>query len=433
MTDPTSPRIRENVWHAAPRAETAVARLGLPAEPGTVRLADQVVSIAAIKQHPDRYASLFARARAEVGHAVCLCRADEVVRLVIRCRAERYHLATWPAGGHQHAPGCSWYRSPASMSGSAAYSDAIRTTEDGTSIRLSIPLSIKGASTPAEAPLPARAAVDPGGTARRSVGMLAMLHWLWEVAQLNVWHPQGPQRTWEGCRAQLAEHTRDCLINKLPLEQTMWIVPPFSRDRADAVYTDWERYLGRLGGAGGVRRRGLVLGEIRDVEPTKYGMSIRLAHHRKPLYATTQLMERARRSFPAAFSQQAGQPGRRQVVLCLIERSPRGHAAVVQLAAMLTTSTYIPADSSYEVEMADALAAAGRAFVKPLHFDGGDVFPDFVLVDEEPETYVEVWGVRGRELYEVRKRAKQAIYRESGRPLIEWSVGDPMPPLGRCQ
>lgn len=49
---------------------------------GQVRLADHVVAAAALKQHPDRYISLFSRARSEVGHAICLCRTDQVVRLV---------------------------------------------------------------------------------------------------------------------------------------------------------------------------------------------------------------------------------------------------------------------------------------------------------------------------------------------------------------
>lgn len=53
---------------------------------GQVRLADRVVAVATLKQHPDRYTSLFSRARSEVGHAVCLCRTGQVVRLVIRCR-----------------------------------------------------------------------------------------------------------------------------------------------------------------------------------------------------------------------------------------------------------------------------------------------------------------------------------------------------------
>jgi hypothetical protein len=164
---------------------------------------------------------------------------------------------------------------------------------------------------------------------------------------------------------------------------------------------------------------------------TNYGVRIRLIHQLAPLYASTQLMDRARRSYPSAFSDRAGQSDRRQVVLCLIERSRHGYPTVIDVAAMLTTASHLPADSSHEAEMADALAAAGRAFVKPLHYDGTEVFPDFVLVDVDPETYVEVWGVRGRESYEARKRAKQSFYREAGRALLEWDVRDPLPRLTR--
>lgn len=56
--------------------------------------------------------------------------------------------------------------------------------------------------------------------------------------------------------------------------------------------------------------------------------------------------------------------------------------------------------------------------------------PDFVLVDGDPETYVDVWGVRGRESYEARKPAKQSFYRESGRTLLEWGARTPSPELG---
>ncbi|MFI6029443.1 DUF1173 family protein [Amycolatopsis magusensis] len=385
-----------------------------------------------MRQHPERYATLFGRARSEVGHAVCLCRTDQVVRLVIRCRAERYHLANWPAGGQQHAPGCPWYRSPSLMSGRSAYDEAITSGNEGISIRLSTPLTVRGATAaPADVPAAPAAAAGSVSTARRSMGLLALLHFLWESAQLNVWHPREGRRSWRGCRALLDEQARDCRVNRLDLADALWVVPAFQREQAEQINAAWERYVGRLTNSRRVRRRGLVLGELRAVEPTDYGVRIRLAQQRAPLFASAQLMDRARRSYPSAFSEQATQAGRRQVVLCLVERSRRGYPTVVDLAAMLTTGSYLPADSSHEAKMADALTAAERAFHKPLHYDGTEVFPDFVLVDVDPETYIEVWGVRGRESYEARKRAKQAFYRESGRTLLEWDVRDPLPALTR--
>ena len=97
---------------------------------------------------------------------------------------------------------------------------------------------------------------------------------------------------------------------------------------------------------------------------------------------------------------------------------------------MLTNASYIPADSSYEIAMTDALQDAGRAFVKPLTYDAGHdaVFPDFVLTDE-PRSYVEVWGLPGRRGYEHRKAAKKAFYRRHATRLLEWTVTEPIPNL----
>ncbi|MEG9518104.1 DUF1173 domain-containing protein [Saccharopolyspora indica] len=398
-----------------------------------MRLADQVVAVAALKKNPDRYTRLFGRARSEFGHAVCLCRDDQVVRLVIRCREGRYHLANWPSSGHQHAPGCHWFRSPAEVSGRSTYSAAIVAGKEGTSIRLSEELTVTGVSAdPAPKPVTAGAGRSSSvSTGRRSVGLLALLHWLWESAQLNVWHPHGGRRNWRACRGLLAEQARDCTVNRRPLASALWIVPAFDRERADELNAAWERFLGRLTSTGRTHRRGLVLGEVRAVEPTEFGVRVKLAHQRSALFGTQQLMDRVQRSYPAVFSSQAERSGRRQVVLCLVSRSRKGYPMIEDMAAMLTNDAYVPCDSSHEAEMADALVAARRAFLKPLHYDGGAVFPDFVLVDSEPETFVEVWGVQGRATYEARKRAKQAAYRESGKKLLEWDVRGPLPDVTR--
>lgn len=423
--------MKPHVSRAASAIKSAVdTRSEEPRSRGRVRLADQIVIATAMKRHPNRYTSLFERARREVGHAVCLCRDDKVVRLVIRCRSGRYHLANWPAEGQQHVPGCPWYRSHSSISGRSAYNEAITTNEDGTSIRLSVPLTVRGASaSPSATPAEPRAGK---GTSRRALGPLALLHFLWESAQLNIWHPDEIRRPWRTCQALLDEQVRDCQINKLSLTDTLWIVPAFLPANADRVNAEWERYLARLTSTGRIRRRGLVLGELKQITPTSYGVRLQLAHHRASLFASTQLIDRARRSYPSVFSGQTDESTRRKVVLCVVERSPRGYPVAVELAAMLTTTAYLPVDSSFEATMADALVSAGRAFVKPLRYDGDDaVFPDFVLVDDDPETYVEVWGVRGRDDYEIRKREKQSYYRENGRVLLEWDVRGPLPDLTR--
>ncbi|GGM67487.1 hypothetical protein GCM10012275_42600 [Longimycelium tulufanense] len=402
-----------------------------------MRLAGRVVPLAALRAHPGRFVSLFGKARAEVGHAECLCDPDRPQRLVIRCRAGRYHLAGWPEQGHLHATTCPWYRTDPALSGSASYPrEAITSTDSGTAIRLAVPLRTRSAAAP---PVSAGRADTPShatrGTSRRALGLLALLHWLWEQARLSLWHPRAPRRTWGICHARLSRQAGECVVNRLPLASVLYVVPPYRPATGARHAADFEAFTARLSGEGSQRRRGLVLGEIRRVEPTPYGVRIGLAHLRAPLFASRALHERLRRSHRTAFAGHSNKHGGRQVVLCLVDRHPgNGYLVIEDAVVMLCSATYIPVESSYELRMSEALTAAGRAFLKPLRYDGTGVFPDFVLLDTTPHTYVEVWGIRGREDYEQRKRIKQAHYRGAGHPLLEWAVHDPLPdvlPRGR--
>lgn len=129
-------------------------------------------------------------------------------------------------------------------------------------------------------------------------------------------------------------------------------------------------------------------------------------------------------------SQRAVPPGSEQILLALIQRSETGNLSIVAAATMLTNRRLVPADSGHEVVMADALAAAGRAFYKPLRYDGdADLLPDFVLTDTDPLTAVEVWGMLGRADYAARQRTKVAQYRLKQTPLIEWDPSGPLPDL----
>jgi len=270
---------------------------------GWVRLADQTVAIDRIRAHPDWFTGLFTRARTEIGHAVCQCRPDQPTRLVIRCRRGRYHLATWPGSGDQHDASCPWYRPHATLSGRSMHSTAIDTTDTGTSIRLATPLILRG---PARTTRPSTPTPSPTGsttsTSRGSLGLLALLHYLWEQATLNLWRPGQGQRTWHYCWRRVDEHAHEVWVNGLALADTLWIVPPFHPETAEQTNTAWDRFLGRLTNVGRDRRRGLVLGEIRASEPTDYGVRLRLAHQRASLFMTDQLLDRVQRSYPAVFS-----------------------------------------------------------------------------------------------------------------------------------
>ena len=96
---------------------------------------------------------------------------------------------------------------------------------------------------------------------------------------------------------------------------------------------------------------------------------------------------------------------------------------------MRVSSRFIPVDSSYEEVVADALVMANRDFSKPVKIEtgtdslDGKVLADFILYDTASRRcYMEVYGVEGREEYDVRKREKQHIYRQNGVEIWEWDL-----------
>ncbi|WP_125263402.1 DUF1173 family protein [Streptomyces alboflavus] len=209
--------------------------------------------------------------------------------------------------------------------------------------------------------------------------------------------------------------------------------PPFREEYARRNSAAFETFcVARLKRRGDAQRRGLILGEIRYVRPTRHCVRYALAYHRGALFATAALDQRLRRSYRSAFSEASTEHEAHRVGLFLVELSPKGNVIVVDMAAMLVSKLDIPADTSNEVAMANALAGAGRAYVKPVRYDGSDlVFPDFLLTDTHPHSYVEVYGIHGRASYDQRKRAKQAHCQGRGAGLIEWDVADAIPDVRR--
>nr|WP_231390460.1 DUF1173 family protein [Nocardia sp. CNY236] len=365
--------------------------------------------------------------------AECLCRTP-ALRLVTRCtQSGRHHLACWPGEGPRHDPRCAFYRLDRLMTGQAAYESAIRETDAGVSIRFAAPLI----STPGQHWEAVDQVAYPG-LGRRSVGLLGLLHYLWESARLVAWSAQWRWRNWAMVSKALAGPRSDITIGRFSAEDVVYVVPPYRAEVAEANLMAFDTFMGSLDVDSNRIRRGFILGELKAVHLSTYGVRYQLAQQtrRRQVFVSDQLEARLHSSFRSAFSLAASEAGGRRIVLLYVERSAGGFARAVDAAVMLTNSDYVPADSSYEVRMADALKAAGRSFVKPLAFDAaaGDavtsvVFPDFVLTDEVTPTYVEVWGLPGREEYERRKAEKLAHYTRSAARLIEWTVTGPMPSL----
>lgn len=416
----TLPREEPTGHYHPQRAERYIPAM---AEHDRVRLAGRVIALESLRRRPTDFAHWFTRARVEQGHAQCLCNHARL-RLVIRQRQGRHYLAVWPGEGHRHTVTC-WFHQEDQQSkagAGATVSKAIEHTARGTTVRLDLPLQTRPSQERDTEP------IDRGDSSSSSThartGLLGLLQHLWDQADLTRWR-QGTRRLWGHCHQNLIRLEAGIRVNRLPLEQTLYVVPPYTPDRAQENRNAYDTWKSRLQARG---QRGLLLGEIKTVQESRYGMRIQLSHLHAPVYARTKLIEKTKRSYRSVW---AIQPTfARRVALIAVEPTTHNNLQAVDIAMMLTNHAYLPADSTHEVRMADALIKARRSLVKPLRYDTKEsTLPDFVLTDTSPHTYVEVYGMLDDPAYRRRQEHKREHYRSTGTPLIEWDARGPMPEL----
>lgn len=374
-----------------------------------------------VQENPAAFVRQLERAKINPGYAQCLCRgAARPLRLQIRRYGSLLHLAGWPEEGPMHdGQSCSFHKDP-NDGGSAAGKSlpGIVATATGLRAKLDVALTQRTVTTASKG---ARQAGAPT-TSRRASPLLGFLQALWHVAGLHRWSGAERARNWGVCNARVLAEVSDAVINGEPAEKVLHVMRRFQEADRTAINDEFDTFLARVGQRDGTNHRGLVIGEISEIGVTPYGRSITLRQSAKRYYCNGELIALAEKRYGHAM-RALGDRDARVVAMLVIERTPKGHHVVVDLAAMLCSSTYITCDSIHEVAMANRLVADGRSFDKPIRLDeGADMLPDFVLTDTAEPTHIEVYGMNGMAEYEARKRDKQRLRMARGIQAVEWDI-----------
>lgn len=374
-----------------------------------------------VQENPARHVARLERARVTPGYAVCLCKTtDDPLRLVIRRYGRLYHLAGWPEDGHRHSPACTFYKDPGAQSRAAGNdsSAAIVTTPIGINAKLDIALTQRDVSSGARGNPGAR----PPTRSRRSATLLAFLQALWMAARLNRWSGGVSSRHWGSCNAMLLTELGDAVINGEPAQKVLHVMRRYEEADRATINAEFDAFLDDIAITSGVSRRGLMVGEVNELARTQFGYSLSLRQSARKYYGSTELVEHAEKSFAPAW-RALGDRSARVLAILLVERTPKGHLRMVDVAAMLCSTAFLPCDSIYEVALANRLVAEHRAFDKPMRTaEGDDMLPDFQLTDTTPHYHIEVYGMNGLPAYEARKQTKRELRRQRGIPAIEWDV-----------
>ena len=181
----------------------------------------------------------------------------------------------WRAGrmkAHTMPPGCAFLHLQPDLSGRAGYtSAAIQESAAGTAIRFHAPLVTRSAHRGETG----ETATTYTGVQRPSVGLVGILHYLWDVSGLNGWpgSTRRPQRSWAAVVAALREHLAVCTINRQPAGDVLYVVPPYSAPTSAQA----DAFLEPLRNNAPEVRRGLLLAEVKAVNPAPHGVRYQLA------------------------------------------------------------------------------------------------------------------------------------------------------------
>jgi hypothetical protein len=93
-----------------------------------------------------------------------------------------------------------------------------------------------------------------------------------------------------------------------------------------------------------VRRRGLVLGELRELGETRYGWRILLRHQRTPFYLSTSAWDGLRRAYPHVLAEQLPEGGSYEVTART--RTPANRGKLILPLVFLTRAATSSATDS---------------------------------------------------------------------------------------
>jgi hypothetical protein len=320
-------------------------------------------------------------------HPVFCCCRSEPIPMGIACRREPtttyylYHL-------HRTDPERHAYTCPHHL-------EAVRTDpedwEDRPGIEVAKGRVVVHLAAPTSLRPEAKSEADedpaPRGTTKRAtvprekVPLARLLTLLWEEAELNVWRTAfAGRRSYGVVRNRLIEAASQIYVGRHPLQDLLFVPPPYTAQRQDVAQQEYAEWLERLRpGPDGKGEVGFLVGILRKTEATDRGAIINLAHHAQPSYLSAPQWGVYAMALTVATAEDAAPCA----ILATVERRDgrNGPWLSLQDLALLPLAgrdSWVPVMSVAERTLLEKLLAEHRAFRKPLRQGQA---PNFILED----------------------------------------------------
>lgn len=377
-------------------------------------------------------AAHLASAYSDKSRPLCMCRPTAGVPMYVSRFNDRFLVKRMPNTGSQHHPDCDSYEPPPELSGLGEVAGAIQEDVDAgsTALKLDFQLSKIGSRA---LPLSSGMLTDSVRTDGSRLSLRATLHYLWEQAQLNRWTPgMAGKRSWYIVRKRLLQAAADKTAKGFALTDILFIPELFSVEHKGEILARRIAKLARtaLATQGGHQLM-LLIGEVKSIEPARYGHKIVIKHlPDMPLLLAQDLQNRMVKRFANELALWGENESIHLLTIATFGMSPAGVAYLEEACLVPVTSNWIPVEHHADAQLIEQLTQSGRRFTKGLRYNLASNRPlaSAVLSDTAPSPVA---------LYLVPPSASDA-YRQALDQLVEaseltpwiWKTGEqPMPAL----
>ena len=322
------------------------------------------------------FAEAIAQAHAAHHRPRCMCLVDGVEMYVARLAGtnEGYIVKRMPSTGSHHAPDCPSYELPPESSGlGQVLGSAI--TEDPATGETTVKLDFSMSKIAGRSAMPAASGDgDSVASSGTKLSLRGLLHYLWDQAELTRWQPGfAGKRTWGTVRKHLLLAAENKIARGDSLRSRLYIPEVFSVDQRDAInarrMTQW---LQAIAAPGKPQRLMLLIAEVKEIVPARYGFKAVVKHVPDQAYALDeQLYRRLGRRFELELALWGAAEDIHMVIIATFSVAAAGIPIIVELSLMPVTRQWLPVEDGFEKQLIERLVADGRSFVKGLRYNLG--------------------------------------------------------------
>jgi hypothetical protein len=277
-----------------------------------------------------------------------------------------------PGTGSHHAPDCPSYEPPPETSGlGQVLGTAINEdpTTGETTLRLGFSMTKLGGRTAVPAP---GSPSDSVGSDGSKLSLRALLHYLWDQAELTRWRPGfAGRRSWGTVRRHLLLAAENKVARGEALRGRLYIPEPFSVDQRGALnarrVAQWSQ---AVAAPGKPQQLMLLIGEVKEIVPARYGYKAVIKHVPDQAFALDgPLYRRLGRRFDSELALWASADNVHMIVIATFGVSEAGIPTIGEMSLMSVTPQWLPIEGSFERQLIERLVAENRVFIKGLRYN----------------------------------------------------------------